>query len=243
MTDDNNQRRINWGDVPSWVAIALTIFGTGAGGWILSDKQNQEEIQELTESVAPLEQEKQKLEQEKQKLDSEIKTLNSKITQAKTDKEKLTDELEKAKEELAKPIQVDISDLQRPYEFTLNIKLQPRKAKNVEMTLDKLLIKKGLGMTFVFTIWNKNLKGYVSSQPYEYSTLTDDLGNEYSLIDTVGPRYINGGIKAKHELTFQLPKADANRLNAKINSNSGIFDLPPFSINLPEEVQSELRDN
>ncbi len=140
MTNGNNQRGINWGNVPQWVTIFVSIFGIGvSGGWILSDKQNQEEIQELTESVAPLEQqkqnleqekqnleqekqnleqEKQNLEQEKQKLDLEIQDLKSEIAQANTEKEKLKDELEKAKQELAKPI--DISNRQRSYEFILN---------------------------------------------------------------------------------------------------------------------------
>ena len=209
MTNGNNQRGINWGNVPQWVTIFVSIFGIGvSGGWILSDKQNQEEIQELTESVAPLEQqkqnleqekqnleqekqnleqEKQNLEQEKQKLDLEIQDLKSEIAQANTEKEKLKDELEKAKQELAKPI--DISNRQRSYEFILNKELKPRyadTANKVEMTLDKLLIEKGVGMTLVFTTWNKHQQDSVKSQPHGNSTLTDDLGNEYRLADQVG---------------------------------------------------------
>ncbi len=113
------------------------------------------------------------------------------------------------------------------------------------MTLDKLLIEKGVGMTLVFTTWNKHQQDSVKSQPHGNSTLTDDLGNEYRLADQVGPNRINGGTKAEHKLIFPLPKANANRLTAKIRSNSVsdiFYYLPPFSINLSKEVQSKLRE-
>ena len=270
MTYVNNKKKIDWGNVPQWVAIALTIFGTGAGGaggWIWSNKQNKQEIQELKASVVSLEQRKQNLDQQKQNLDQQKQNLDqqkqnldqqkqnldqqkqklySEIENLKSSNKKLTDELEKAKEELAKPIVIDISDYQRPYEFILNIKLKPRNfhaSNNFEMTLEKLIIEKGLGMILVFSTLNKYPQGSsLYSKPSHNSTLMDDLGNEYFLRNTVGPSTIEGGVKAEHKLIFQLPKADANKLNAKISGN-GIFYLPPFTINLPEEVKSKLREN
>ena len=46
------------------------------------------------------------------------------------------------------------------------------------MTLDKILVEESVGMTFVFTTWNKNTERYIESRLNKDSRITDDIGNE-----------------------------------------------------------------
>ena len=108
------------------------------------------------------------------------------------------------------------------------------------MTLDKILVEKGVGMTFVFTTWNKNTERYVQSSVDKSSRITDDIGNEYSLLEADGPSKINAGIKAEHKLRFPIPKPGAKQLTIKLSYRYySIFNLSPFSITLPDSIQPE----
>ena len=146
--------------------------------------------------------------------------------------------MNQAQEELAKPVTIDISN-QRPVELIVNRQLQPKGLSGIEMTLDKILVEKGVGMTFVFTTWNKNTQGYVNSRYASGSRITDNLGNGYGLLETISPSRVSAGIKAEHKLRFAVPKPGANQLTIKIDSGQGrsIFDLSPFSITVPSSNQ------
>ena len=229
---EEKQSKFSWRDIPGWIQAIVAIIGlfsAGFGGKVISEIQYQDEIQELQESR-----------EQKEKLDSEIDQLKEQIDEAQEEKTRLTKELNQAQDELAKPVTIDISN-QRPVELILNRQLQPKGLSGIEMTLDKILVEKGVGMTFVFTTWNKNTQGYVNAGFASRSTITDNLGNGYGLLEISGPSKVSAGIKAEHKLRFPIPKPGANQLTVKIDSGRGryIFDLSPFSITLPNSNQLE----
>ena len=218
----------SWGNVPSWIAAMVAVTGLitgGLGSKVIVDNQYQDELQKLED-----------FKQQKEKLDAEIANLEKEIEDAQEEKNRLMEELDQANKKLAEPVTIDISN-SRPVELIVNRQLQPKGLSGVEMTLDKILVEKGVGMTFVFTTWNKNTEGYVNSSAVNPSRITDDIGNEYALLEAVGPSKINAGTKAEHKLRFPIPKVGANQVTVSIKPSPGsnnIFNLPPFSITLPD---------
>ena len=225
---------LDWGNVPSWIAAMVAVIGLitgGLGSKVIVDQQYQDEIQKLED-----------FKQQKEQLDDEIANLEKQIEDAQQEKTRLTEELNQANKKLAEPVTIDISN-QRPVELIVNRQLQPKNYSGVEMTLDKILVEESVGMTFVFTTWNKNTERYIESRLNKDSRITDDIGNEYSLLEAVGPSKINAGIKAEHKLRFPIPKPGAKQLTVKLSYRyNSIFNLSPFSITVPESIQTETRE-